>query len=117
MNSLKKGSIFKDAFAVYQAYTRRIELQDDALEPHLAEQWMWRLTKSNPVCMNHGECFCGCPIPDLQLADKTCENSCYPEMMDKEAWESYKKEHNITLETIGADFLKVAKDYPALFEK
>jgi hypothetical protein len=61
-----------------------------SLDEHIKEQIVWRETKSNNECINNKECKCGCPLPDMFFADKACEDECYPVMMTKEEWETYK---------------------------
>jgi len=59
-----------------------------SLEPHIKEQIVWRESQANSFCLNNNECKCGCPLPDLFFADKTCEDGCYPVMMNSEEWEA-----------------------------
>ncbi len=61
-----------------------------SLESHIKEQVVWRETVANKECVNNKECKCGCTIPDLLYSNKSCPDNCYPEMMDKEAWEKFK---------------------------
>lgn len=73
------------------------------LEPHIAEQVIWRAKQAEP-CTKNGSCFeCGCSTKNLDLyyADKGCskkENPCYPPMIkNKQEWEKYKYDNNIEL--------------------
>lgn len=66
-----------------------------SLDNHIKEQIVWRESKANSFCLSNNECKCGCPLPDLFFADKTCEDACYPVMMNKDEWELYKIENNI----------------------
>ena len=66
------------------------------LEEHIQEQIVWREKLALPECIKNKQCYCGCDMPDMLYADKTCERNCYPEMMNKETWENYKKQNNIT---------------------
>ena len=62
------------------------------LEPHLQEQFQYRLQVMNPECLKRGECvICGCETPQLQLADDSCEGNCYPPFMEKQGWEEIKR--------------------------
>lgn len=69
-----------------------------SLDDHIKEQIVWRETVANKFCLDNKECKCGCPLPDMFFADKTCEDGCYPVMMNKEEWEVYKANNNIELE-------------------
>ena len=60
------------------------------LEDHVKEQIIWRHGKADKDCIEKGVCYCGCEMPDMLYADKTCEKNCYPVMMDKKTWEDYK---------------------------
>lgn len=52
----------------------------------------------NQECLKKGNCvICGCQTPQLQMTDESCDGKCYPEMMDKETWEKYKKENQIVI--------------------
>lgn len=65
------------------------------LEKHIKEQIVWRESKADKFCLSNNECKCGCPLPDLFFADKTCKDACYPVMMNKEEWEAYKIKNSI----------------------
>lgn len=60
------------------------------LETHIKEQIVWRESVANKECLSNKECKCGCPLPDMFFADKTCEDKCYPVMMSLEEWEAFK---------------------------
>lgn len=36
--------------------------------------------------------MCGCKTPNLQMSNKTCENGCYPPMMNKKVWNHFKED-------------------------
>jgi hypothetical protein len=79
----------------------------DSLDEHIKEQVVFRkalVQLKKPECIAKGECInCGCAIPDLFYADKSCDLLCYPKMMSKENWESFKDmEFELILK---ADFL------------
>ena len=56
----------------------------------LKEQIWFRLSKANPECLKNTECPCTCPVIGRASAEDSCENNCYPLMMDEETWEVYK---------------------------
>jgi hypothetical protein len=66
---------------------------------HIEEQYSHRIdlvSKESPECISSKQCkICSCETPDLFLSDDPCEGGCYPRMMDKEAWEKYKKANNV----------------------
>lgn len=60
--------------------------------PHIQEQILWRRAISDKECNELGECTaCHCKMPDKLYADKACEGSCYPEIMDKVIWGKFKQ--------------------------
>jgi hypothetical protein len=68
----------------------------DFLPEHQQEQFKYRLSVIDSECAAAGACkICGCKIPQLQLADESCDGNCYPEMMSKIDWENYKKQNNV----------------------
>lgn len=59
--------------------------------PHIKEQIDFRIKHMNPRCYAAGSCeMCGCKTTALQMSNKTCDNPCYPTMMSKKAWNSFK---------------------------
>lgn len=68
------------------------------LAPHLEEQFKWRLQVTNPECLKEGKCIhCGCETPMKQMAGEGCEVGCYPDMMEPEEWNLFKKENQIII--------------------
>ena len=110
-NSLRPAKItWENVKAVFKAKLRKI--QGSSLENHIYEQIIWRRTQvkdNSPICWYKGTCkVCGCNILEKTMEDRACAISehedllekrppCYPEMMNKEVWEQYKKEKNIKL--------------------
>lgn len=80
------------------------------VEPHIREQIMFRMDVSKPECIAEKKCTeCHCDVPGLMYADKMCGGECYPEMMDKDTWEEFKKTLRIhtlenNIEKIGYPF-------------
>ncbi len=61
------------------------------IRTHIRAQIHHRIKVMKPVCYWSGSCVeCGCTTPALQMADKTCDGACYPEMMTKKEWDIYK---------------------------
>lgn len=74
------------------------------LDEHLKEQIAFRELVANPACKSNSECKCHCPIPELFYADKTCEDSCYPIMMDATQWKKFKGSYNGLLDKVTYPF-------------
>jgi hypothetical protein len=80
------------------------------MDPHIKEQIIFRMDVSNPECIQQKECKeCHCEIPNLMYANKQCGGQCYPEMMDADKWEEFKKTLRIytlenNIEKIGYPF-------------
>ena len=59
---------------------------------HISEQIEWRISVMNTECYNNGSCLeCGCMIPGLQMAHKSCGGDCYPPLMNQFEWEFFLK--------------------------
>jgi len=83
-----------------QGHYRMFKEEFGILEVHIGEQFDYRLGIMSEECIKNGECPCECPFPAKQIEDRSCEKECYPDMMSKEDWESFKKENNITKQSI-----------------
>jgi hypothetical protein len=63
------------------------------------QQFYWRqklVVEKSPMCILSGKCVhCGCDTPDLFYGEQPCEGNCFPEWMEKEEWEDFKKTNNI----------------------
>lgn len=58
---------------------------------HIWEQIQFRIKVMARGCYLAGSCeICGCHTTQLQMADKPCEKPCYPSMLNKKNWESWK---------------------------
>ena len=61
------------------------------IRKHILEQIDFRIDYMKIDCYNNGSCVkCGCLTTALQMANKSCEGECYPEMMDKKSWVSFR---------------------------
>ena len=69
------------------------------LHPHIQEQILYRMQVCKDDCMVKGECkYCGCDVPKKMFVIESCnEGERFPDIMNKEDWEQYKKENNIIL--------------------
>lgn len=62
-----------------------------------------RVKFMSPECWKKGHCIqCGCIIREKIKADMGCENApyCYPDMMSKENWEFFKRNHSLSFDKI-----------------
>lgn len=58
---------------------------------HIREQIVYRINSMNKECYNQGSCImCGCRTTHLQMANKSCDNPCYPAMVKKRTWNFWK---------------------------
>lgn len=69
-------------------YDRRLSW---LLREHIREQIGFRIKNMDIECYQAGECkMCGCQTTHLQMANKACDKPCYPAMMDKYSWISFR---------------------------
>ena len=76
----------------------RYKLQEEGwaslIRKHIREQIKWRTGQVSQECWEAGECQkCGCDIPQLLYANKSCGGKCYPPMMNKKDWSNYGKDN------------------------
>lgn len=58
---------------------------------YIREQIDFRISVMNKECYNAGSCIkCGCKTTALQMASKVCEGDCYPPMLSKNKWNTFK---------------------------
>lgn len=59
---------------------------------HVLQQMVVRLnTIEGSKCYEKGSCkHCGCKVPPLTFCNKACEGNCYPKMINKKDWLSFK---------------------------
>ena len=88
----------KSIKAFIQGYTRQFSDSFGLLPQHKKEQVIWRESKAADCVANKACLFCGCEMPAKLYSDECCtdpQRRCYPDMMDLEDWECYKKANNI----------------------
>lgn len=87
-------------WAVIQGYTRRIFYWLELIPKYKKEQFEWR-KKQAQACICNGSClYCGCDMKGKIFSSVGCDDPiryCYPDLMSKISWETYKKEHNIKI--------------------
>ena len=99
-------SSFRNMCAVLQSSYRKT-IDGVALPRHIYEQIIWRRTQvmaKSPICWDSGECrVCGCDILGKTMEDRQCsavdigEPPCYPPIMGKDQWATYKILNHIKL--------------------
>lgn len=61
---------------------------------HIKEQLQYRLNKCSD-CLEKGGCIkCGCPVIKKHFVKKSCNTERFPDLMEAEAWEEFKKTLN-----------------------
>lgn len=59
---------------------------------HIKEQIMSRIISMDSECYDKGQCkMCGCSTTALQMANKPCDQPCYPRMMSRREWRKLKE--------------------------
>jgi len=71
----------------------------DKLNPepqYLREQRLYRLSLCQEDCLVTGKCIiCGCPPKKKVFVNESCNKDRFPDIMDKEDWENFKRKNNI----------------------
>jgi len=84
-------------WAVIQSWFRSLF----PIPKHIKEQTVWRrleVIKKSPTCWVAGACVqCGCLMPEKTMADMDCEYGCYPVMMSKKEWKTFKLNNGIRI--------------------
>jgi hypothetical protein len=63
------------------------------MREHVIEQVVARMMSADKRCLDGGACIiCGCHMPQLMFADKSCDKPCYPPMMSRNEWDVFKRE-------------------------
>lgn len=84
----------------YKLYYSRLK---KFIPKHILQQIEYRINSMDKKCYNDGSCFmCGCRTTALQMANKSCDKPCYPTMMSKYKWDSWKKS--------GGNFYRMGKE-------
>ena len=75
---------------MYRYHANR--LWPSLIRQHIREQFEYRQKTARLDCIDNNECLeCGCKIPHLFWAKKSCGGNCYPPMMDADKWERFKR--------------------------
>lgn len=80
-----------------QGHLREMNKIYGGVDEHILEQAAWRMTQANKECIKADQCqACGCfPMSDKVLEDRSCEENCYPPMINKDNWEIFKNKNKI----------------------
>jgi hypothetical protein len=74
------------------------------IRKHIREQIQYRLYMMDDQCKKSGHCIiCGCATPGLQMADKACDKPCYPAMVNKADWFTFKYFNKIKFDYSGEE--------------
>ena len=86
-------------YQYFQGNLRLLGSHFNTLSPHLKEQVIYRMTICEEDCVKSGKCkYCLCDLPGKFYTDISCNlGEKFPDLMEKEDWEIYKKEHDINL--------------------
>lgn len=94
---LKREIPLSDVWYYIQGHTReklyysKYKWKRLLIRKHIREQFEWRLLQMDKECYSNGQCkICGCDIPALTFADKSCHKPCYPKMKSRFNWEWFK---------------------------
>lgn len=70
------------------------------LSPHIQEQVMWRIMQCKDDCIPKEACIhCGCDPEKKAFVIESCnEGKRFPDLMNEEDWNQYKKDNKITIE-------------------
>ena len=103
ISSIKKRTVLSDGYNYalakwrYKCYYKFNYRLRFLIRKHIREQFIYRKEIMNLTCWNQGSCIhCGCQVPSLQFANKSCEGDCYPPMMSKKNWNKFKNKTNET---------------------
>lgn len=81
----------KDYFQGYTRYRLYYSKLRFLLRIHIVEQFEFRISIMDDQCLFSGSCkICGCDTTALQMADRSCDEPCYPVMMNSKDWDSFK---------------------------
>ena len=65
----------------------------------MREQIAFRILVMDRECLDNGECkVCGCQTTALQMCNKSCDNDCYPPMMNALNWLYFQNEITMDFE-------------------
>jgi hypothetical protein len=94
---MKKKITFGNIWSFIQGTSRAYYDKLIGLPGHLQEQVTWRLSQCDD-CIADGACqVCACPPLKKAFATKTCNVHRFPDLMEKQEWEQYKRVRGIAI--------------------
>lgn len=76
------------------------------IRKHIREQIEARINSMNKTCFYNGTCVsCGCVTTALQMANKPCNEACYPPMFTKKSWKDFKYHGGLYFEPEKSEYL------------
>lgn len=62
------------------------------IRKHILDQYEVRVNSiKDSICFSNGSCkHCGCRVTPLQFVGRSCEEPCYPRMVNKSQWKDIK---------------------------
>jgi hypothetical protein len=72
------------------------------LPEHQKEQFLFRVSICKNDCLKSRQCiYCGCSVPGKLYVSESCNGGeRFPDMMNPEEWEKYKKDKKIKIEIV-----------------
>ena len=72
------------------------------LPEHQKEQFLFRVSLCKDDCFKSRKCiYCGCSVPGKLYVSESCNGGeRFPDMMNPEEWEKYKKDKKIKIEIV-----------------
>jgi len=91
----------RNIFYFIEGHLKRLGDKLNLLPKHEREQVVYRANVCKEDCMTYGYCiFCGCQVPAKMYVKKTCNGGKrFPNIMDSDSWEKFKKDNNINMIT------------------
>lgn len=75
------------------------------LPKHKKEQIIYRMyiLQNHPIgsnCLKKNECPCQCTTSEVILSDGACDKLCFPDMLNHDDWEYFKRINGVTVDLI-----------------
>lgn len=89
----------KKIFHFFEGNLKMLGDQLNLLSKHEREQVAYRAEICKNDCIKSGYCVnCGCSVPGKLYVKESCNNGTrFPDLMNKDDWEKYKKDNNIEI--------------------
>jgi len=92
----------KKVFQFIEGNLKMLGDQIDLLSTSQKEQVLYRSQICKEDCIEYGYCkYCGCSVPGKLYVTKSCNGGeRFPDLMNKEDWNKYKKDNEIDIEIL-----------------